>query len=90
MSSNDAIVFGVFIPALLAKLTSSLDVISGGRLDWGIGSGCTSTLPRRHLRVRSEGPDRRSARDRRDRQGDDYPDTETLRLFGEKVVPDFR
>lgn len=26
-------------PALLAKITSSLDVISGGRLDWGIGAG---------------------------------------------------
>lgn len=26
-------------PALLAKITSNLDVISGGRLDWGIGAG---------------------------------------------------
>jgi len=26
-------------PSLLAKITSSLDVISGGRLDWGIGAG---------------------------------------------------
>ena len=26
-------------PALVAKITSSLDVISGGRLDWGIGAG---------------------------------------------------
>ncbi len=26
-------------PALLAKITSSLDVMSGGRLDWGIGAG---------------------------------------------------
>src|SRR3954464_15974602 len=24
---------------LLAKITSSIDVISGGRLDWGIGAG---------------------------------------------------
>jgi F420-dependent oxidoreductase-like protein len=26
-------------PAMLAKVTSTLDVISGGRLDWGIGAG---------------------------------------------------
>src|SRR3954451_19417933 len=26
-------------PALLAKITSNVDVISGGRLDWGIGAG---------------------------------------------------
>ncbi len=26
-------------PALLAKMTSTFDVISGGRLDWGIGAG---------------------------------------------------
>ena len=26
-------------PALVAKVTSSIDVISGGRLDWGIGAG---------------------------------------------------
>jgi F420-dependent oxidoreductase-like protein len=26
-------------PALLAKITSSVDVMSGGRLDWGIGAG---------------------------------------------------
>ena len=26
-------------PALLAKVTSTIDVISGGRLDWGIGAG---------------------------------------------------
>ncbi|HEY3140592.1 MAG TPA: LLM class flavin-dependent oxidoreductase [Acidimicrobiales bacterium] len=26
-------------PGLLAKITSNIDVISGGRLDWGIGAG---------------------------------------------------
>lgn len=26
-------------PALLAKITSTVDVVSGGRLDWGIGAG---------------------------------------------------
>jgi F420-dependent oxidoreductase-like protein len=26
-------------PAVLAKITSTIDVISGGRLDWGIGAG---------------------------------------------------
>ncbi|MFN8053386.1 MAG: LLM class F420-dependent oxidoreductase [Acidimicrobiales bacterium] len=26
-------------PAMVAKITSSIDVISGGRLDWGIGAG---------------------------------------------------
>jgi F420-dependent oxidoreductase-like protein len=26
-------------PALLAKITSNIDVVSGGRLDWGIGAG---------------------------------------------------
>jgi F420-dependent oxidoreductase-like protein len=26
-------------PAVLAKITSNIDVISGGRLDWGIGAG---------------------------------------------------
>ena len=26
-------------PALLAKITSTIDVICGGRLDWGIGAG---------------------------------------------------
>jgi alkanesulfonate monooxygenase SsuD/methylene tetrahydromethanopterin reductase-like flavin-dependent oxidoreductase (luciferase family) len=26
-------------PGLLAKITSTIDVISGGRLDWGIGAG---------------------------------------------------
>src|SRR5262245_1203478 len=26
-------------PGMLAKITSTLDVVSGGRLDWGIGAG---------------------------------------------------
>jgi F420-dependent oxidoreductase-like protein len=30
-------------PALLAKITSSIDVMSGGRLDWGIGAGWYNT-----------------------------------------------
>lgn len=30
-------------PGLLAKITSTIDVISGGRLDWGIGAGWYET-----------------------------------------------
>ena len=30
-------------PGLLAKITANIDVISGGRLIWGIGAGGTST-----------------------------------------------
>ncbi len=30
-------------PALVAKITSTIDVISGGRLDWGIGAGWYDT-----------------------------------------------
>jgi alkanesulfonate monooxygenase SsuD/methylene tetrahydromethanopterin reductase-like flavin-dependent oxidoreductase (luciferase family) len=49
-------------PSVLAKITSTVDVISGGRLDWGIGAGGTRTSS--GLRVRlpgAQGPDRHVA-----------------------------
>ena len=59
-------------PALLAKITSTVDVISGGRLDWGIGAGWYEhefngygyEFPA------PEGPHRHAARGGRDREGD--------------------
>ena len=40
-------------PGLLAKITSNLDVISGGRLDWGIGAPGQRAESARHCRTRS-------------------------------------
>ena len=41
-------------PALLAKITSTVDVISGGRLDWGtVPSGKLPSIDRRQYRFRS-------------------------------------
>ena len=59
-------------PGLLAKITSNIDVISGGRLIWGIGAGWYEhefngygyEFPKAADRIR------RAARDRRDREGD--------------------
>ena len=59
-------------PALLAKITSNIDVISGGRLDWGIGAGWYEhefngygyEFPAAKDRIGD------AARDRRDREGD--------------------
>ena len=57
-------------PGLLAKITSMVDVISGGRLDWGIGAGWYENEYRGYgYRVpQAEGPHRHAARDGRDRQ----------------------
>ena len=59
-------------PALLAKITSTIDVISGGRLDWGIGAGWYEhefkgygyEFPPPKVRIGH------AARGRRDREGD--------------------
>ena len=59
-------------PGLLAKITSNIDVISGGRLDWGIGAGWYEhEFNGLRLRVPGgQGPHRHAARDRRDREVD--------------------
>ena len=59
-------------PGLLAKITSNIDVISGGRLDWGIGAGWYDHEFRGYGYEFLPPKDRiaRAARDRRDREGD--------------------
>ena len=59
-------------PGLLAKITSNIDVISGGRLIWGIGAGWYEHEFTGYGYPFLEGvrPDPRAARDGRDRQGD--------------------
>ena len=65
-------------PALLAKITVNIDVISGGRLDWGIGAGWYEHEYRRRLRLRALDRSRATpirasrdaARDGRDREAD--------------------
>ena len=68
-------------PGLLAKITSTVDVISGGRLDWGIGAGLVrERVPRLRLRVPdAEGPHRHAARDGRDREEHVDPARDDLR-----------
>ena len=57
-------------PALLAKITSTVDVISGGRLDWGIGAGLVrGRVPGLRLRLPlGRHPHRDARRLRRDRE----------------------
>ena len=57
-------------PGLLAKITSNVDVISGGRLDWGIGAGWYENEYRGYgfEFPTAEGSHRDAAGDRRDRQ----------------------
>ena len=56
--------------ALLAKITSTIDVITGGRLDWGIGAGWYEHEYKGYGYEfpRAEGPHRHAARDGRDRE----------------------
>ena len=32
-------------PAMLARIATTVDIVSGGRLDFGIGAGAAATLP---------------------------------------------
>ena len=59
-------------PALLAKITSNIDVMSGGRLIWGIGAGWYEHEFKGYGYefLKPAGPHPRAARDGRDRQGD--------------------
>ena len=66
-------------PSVLAKITSTIDVISGGRLDWGIGAGWYENEYQGYgfEFPQAEGPHRDAAGERRDRAQSMWTEPET-------------